>query len=1102
MNNNISKIRQFLKSKKRAFLFRLFINRLAFLVGIILLLLSATSALFSFTSLLLFINVFYLIIIIALPSLFLWPFLIPLLKNRGLKIIAQKLESQKKDQFNYLHSAYELSEDKTYQENDLTPLVYQKAIDTFANFKNCLKPKIKLTNIIVLLVSLSSFYLSLFHLNPTIKNWLSYPFNKTSINLYGSSSSQKIAKYGSVTLHCKTEKAFDNPIELKIRNISTGSQVDKRSIIPDSKGNYNCKIDSIKESFEFTFNSGPLHSSARIVTVVPPPKLYSLKVKVRSPYYTAKGTIDLNEGNGDITACYGSKASFAIEGTEPLKNCSLIKNQKDTINLSIENGKAKGELRLYSKGSYTFVLKDSLNQTSDSTPSYFIDIIPDLAPTVSIVKPGRDKILSEAQKETLNVELYDDYGINTLKLGYRKTSINDPETYFKKISIKEKNSNAISLSIPWNITELTLYPGDSLYYWAEVADNKPFGSPNSAVSDTFIFRLPTYSEIHKMIAEREKGAGKALESVKEMQENIEKRLEDLQSSTGKKSELSWEDKQIMKDLQEKMKEQSDSLSSAIEAMKEAVEKLKESGSSEKITDKMQEVQKELEKLLEEMGDSLLFKKDPLKAPPSISDLKKSLEKMAKNLPDLEKRLDNTIKYLKMLQKESERAMLADRAQKLAEEQFKISETLKDEELSQREKDLQKRVDDLLNDTKKSLDDKDSPVKSNDLSSLSDVQKSSENVKNEMSNQQTPSKSSMNQMSASLSAMSSELQSTLSSAMAEAAKKDYNNLVKMAQNSISMTEWQKSISDQMNKSQNSSEKRAAAQQSLKDALTNSTFELNELSMVPPMILADLYSSMQKSGKAMKKALNTIHSPQSSFHMNNATSALNELTEKLLSAADGMSQQSGGSGGGSGGLQQALQQLSGQQAAINAATQQLLKSMLQGNKPGQQGQGQQQQGGQNSGENSGLTGEAKQSVQKAQQALADKLKELSEKYGDSKDGNLKSRVEELEKEARRITRLFNNPQQEISEKQDLLLKRMLDATISLNRKDEGKEERKSKSSEKIYSKFSSEEIDYSKMKADNFYKMRSKALSGDYPISYKQKISKYFDRLQKHLMSEDK
>ena len=79
-------------------------------------------------------------------------------------------------------------------------------------------------------------------------------------------------------------------------------------------------------------------------------------------------------------------------------------------------------------------------------------------------------------------------------------------------------------------------------------------------------------------------------------------------------------------------------------------------------------------------------------------------------------------------------------------------------------------------------------------------------------------------------------------------------------------------------------------------------------------------------------------------------------------------------------------------------------------------------------------------------------------------------------------------------------MLETTLSMHRQDEGKEERKSKSAVTIYSDQTGDAYEGRFDETDTFYKLRMKALDGNFPDSYRQNVQKYFDALGELFLKE--
>ena len=213
--------------------------------------------------------------------------------------------------------------------------------------------------------------------------------------------------------------------------------------------------------------------------------------------------------------------------------------------------------------------------------------------------------------------------------------------------------------------------------------------------------------------------------------------------------LTWEEKQIVKDLKESVQAQSDTLAKAVESLKQTIEKMKENGlSSREITDKMDRVRKALEELARQYGDSLLFNPPRKNETIDMQDIKESLEKFRTMLPDLSKRLDNALKYLEMLKRDQRLASLAMQAEKLAEQQAALAASPgKDARAIQKQKEQDGKVDDFLSEISRSSDE--GLFAKQSVSALEQVQSLQQSMKSSLSHNTMPSSNEMDQMSGGL-----------------------------------------------------------------------------------------------------------------------------------------------------------------------------------------------------------------------------------------------------------------------------------------------------------------------------------------------------------------
>ena len=340
---------------------------------------------------------------------------------------------------------------------------------------------------------------------------------------------------------------------------------------------------------------------------------------------------------------------------------------------------------------------------------------------------------------------------------------------------------------------------------------------------------------------------------------------------------------------------------------------------------------------------------------------------------------------------------------------------------------------------------------------------------------------MNQMSGSLMSLSQELREMMSSGRISGCRWRENCCL-IWHMMHSLSQWQEMVREQLRRDDERTQI-ARSQQAISDALEKLFSKTDSLRTIPPTLKQELRESFMNSRGTTREALKALGETSSTVPMKQNQDSFNSLAESLLGAASMMEQQGSGGSCSSGGMLDGLRQLSGRQSAINSATAELLRQMM----------GMSGEGGQSSGEQEGDAEGARREAQQSQKALAEELKKLAEKYGDESGEQVKKRVEELEKEARRIAAMLEKPKQEVVERQDRFLSRMLQAALSLNRQDEGKEERKSRTSEKVFTENKTVKPGEIIDDPDTFHLIRRKALQGNFPENYRSAVKAYFDSL---------
>ncbi|KMQ50757.1 hypothetical protein CHISP_2280 [Chitinispirillum alkaliphilum] len=1076
INNDLKKLNRFISARKRGALMDRALRSLLIHISWFLITSSIFGILFSIYPWTYFPLIWTASTAAISISLFL-RFIIAIFFKPSHITVAKLLEDKEAHSHPLLSVALEVSAQNNDDSPALRDMLFSRAAEQIAIYKNTILRKTSLKHSIpaFVLLGLTS---TLYHILPhKISDYWSLPaamIGRTEFSL--SPGTVTVAENSSVVLKIEGPQGRFPSANLHLFS-GEGRKQNEILLRPDSAGGFSFKLDSLRETFLYSFSLGRETSPKETVYVARPPQLRSLQITVTPPSYTNRSQQKLPMGQGNFSAFERSTADVMIESSA-LKEALLIQNN-DTLQMDIDKNSAAATFQITSSGSYTFVLTDSLNQTSDSLTEYRISIIPDEPPLAFILSPAENKDLTPSQVETILVEGVDDIGIRDMRLQYCRSGECD-ENVNDWVLNTAGNPPVVQKQLTWEISEQRLYPGDTLFYWLRVRDNKPFGAPQVAYSDTFWFRIPTFEEIRRQSADRDKHAEQQLRGVRERQRDLSDMLEQVLRDTGGEEELSWDQERILEDLEKQLKSQADSLQSALDSLQKSMEQLREDGViNSQLSEKMEQVKKAIEDLIKEFGENLFSQFDEQNEELSFRDMKQAIDNLKEMMPELSERLDLTMQFLEMLRKDKELAALAEKAGNLSSEQAQLSEEMSEPRFSEQQQNLLERIDSFQEELTERFSD--SPGSMPCTESLRDL---SEKMSSAMQSGEAPSQESMDNMSRELMSMSSQLSEMLSTNMSQQFEKDYSILLSMLRDVLNLSDWQRRL-EKEGAFKVDDPWIAREQQSMSNALRLSFAKSDSISSLPPQLLEELGQGYRRADEAARRVVSSLSTGDGTAAMRRCYSVLDELANSILQLLDLFDEDQGGGdeSGGSGGMP-SMRELSGRQAALNSLMSELLEQLMR------QGDG---TGGHESGLSSEELQKAKEDARNAQKAIADELERLAEQYGEGPEASARKRIEELEKEARRLAELMRNPPPEIVEQQDRLLSRMLQSALSVHRRDEVDEDRKGTRAQTIYSDREIPPPGDIIHNPDSYYLLRRKALDDNFPESYRESIRAYFDSL---------
>jgi hypothetical protein len=448
---------------------------------------------------------------------------------------------------------------------------------------------------------------------------------------------------------------------------------------------------NVQDNIRFRLMAGDVITDEFELTVLPKPLILDFDVELDYPAYTQKKDEKIRN-NGDLLIPTGTKVrwQFSTKNTE-----AVYMNFGDEPLLIPSSSPLTFffEKEFFTNVSYSINTSNQYLKNKDSL-AYEISVIPDFYPVIG-VEEMRDSIL--------NKHLYfkgfvkDDYGFRLLTFNL----------YNEKGKMIVKDTLALASNLNpqqfFHFTDLgeqDIVPGQKLSYYFEVWDNDQVNGTKSSKSQVMMFELPSLEEVENQKEESNEQIKDEMESAMDDLRELQKEVDEMNRKLVDKKELTWEDREQVKQLLEKQKE----IQSKLEEIKKEneVKSLKEQQYKE-VNEEILEKQKKLEELFKDLMENEELKKlfeelQELMEETNKDKMKEMLEEMKMSNEELEKMLDRNLELFKQLEFEQKLDETIDKLENLAEDQDQLSEESLDKENAM--EDIKSRQEELKSDFEK------------------------------------------------------------------------------------------------------------------------------------------------------------------------------------------------------------------------------------------------------------------------------------------------------------------------------------------------------------------------------------------------------------------
>jgi hypothetical protein len=716
-------------------------------------------------------------------------------------------------------------------------------------------------------------------------------------------------------------------------------------------------------------------------------------------------------------------------------------------------------------------------------------LVPDLRPGIQLLFPPPDTLLGSDRVMPIVVDVEDDIGLRAVALRSWRSGLGS-EAGERRETLAPGPDGARRAVFRHLIdrSDEQLLPGDTVFYRFEAFDGHPSRGP--AISDTFLLRVPTFTEIRDARADETRGLSDSAEELEDAMDRLAEAAADAarRVDAGEEAETGFEATEEARAVLDAAAEAAEELAALEDEMANLADDASESSvNDEALAEQLEMLAERYRELMESgFSDQIEQLAEALQDLDSES-VRQALDELSEDSEWLREQLERTLGMLDQAALDQEMKSAQANAEDLAAEQRELAdgESTPEEFVEEQER-LAEDAEDLaaaLDELERRLEETGQQAAADSAAAAGErTQEAMQRMEEAAAQGQQAGEQQAGEQSQSSDAASeaaeameqaAEALGAAQQSMEQAGREDAAETLGRARSealSLAAEEGRLAEATRGEDAQDPETWRArqgAIRQGLENLLDRLAEAGNEAALMDQETGAAAGEAIERmDGLLERLAQDGARRLPSRAEAEGIQESLNGLAMQLLAgeqAARAAQQQSQGQEAG-----EQMQSLAQQQQAITQETSSLL---MPGPKP--------------SGE------ERTEEVARQQQQIAEELQDM-----DDSEGDLLGSPEELAREAEELARQLeeSGPTQETLDRQRRLFERMLDAGRSLEEEDEEPDPNRRESTTGQAVPRGAPEIDIDALRGRR-YPLPSEDLLRDLPIFYRPLIFDYFDRLNR-------
>lgn len=461
------------------------------------------------------------------------------------------------------------------------------------------------------------------------------------------------------------------------------------------------RLDPLDANVVLYATDGRATSDTAAITVAERPFLGGVTIRASFPGYLDRRdeTIPLGE---PARVPRGTVLQLDGQSSTELREVTLVR-ETETVRLAAEGRHFSGRLVASVTGRYAWSAIGSAGPIADVPAALDLDVLPDSAPRVEILAPGRDTTVSAGDTLGLSILATDDHGVGGVSVRSWIVTGRGETRAASARPIAAPADAQWSGETPLPTSSLT--PGDALHVVAVATDRSPWRQVGE--SRELVVRLPTLSEQRDAVRAAADSTVAKASATATAQKQLQQRTSDAAKARQpqKAGQMSYEAAEQAKQFAKEQRQLADRMQQMQQAARQLEQQLKQAGALDSaLQERLREAQKLLREALTPELQEQLRKLEQASNKLSQDDARKAMQDLAEAQKKLREQLEKSVEMLKRAAIEGQMQTLKDEAKDMAKKQRELVDSMRKADNEQERSDAQRQAKNLADKAKELSDD--------------------------------------------------------------------------------------------------------------------------------------------------------------------------------------------------------------------------------------------------------------------------------------------------------------------------------------------------------------------------------------------------------------